>query len=374
MRINCQKEDLLYGVQAVARGISGKNTLPILGGIMIEAAEDKLIFRATDLEMAVECIINAEILEPGLVVVPGKYFSELVRYLPNSLITLASQGKEQLAVDYEQSQLFVNCFDPEEFPALPQVEGEISGLVAPAVFRRLVRQVSIAAAQDEIRPIFAGILLETTPQEITMIATDTHRLAIAEGGWQGKGKSSLILPSRTLQEIARLAVNDDEMIKIITSSSQVYFCFGNITFITRVISGQYPEYRQVLPGENLYITKAFIDKQKLLESLERAALLGRDLNRGKGSIVKLSWGDDLMTISADVPDMGRIKEEIGITQEGQNLEASYNSKYLMEALKVIEGEKVIMRLTGPATPGIIMPDESPDHSSYLYLILPIRVN
>lgn len=124
MRINCQKEDLLYGVQAVARGVSGKNTLPILGGIMIEATEEGLIFKATDLEMSIECIIKADIIEPGIVVVPGKYFSDLVRYLPNCNITLASRGKEQLAIHYRQSQLFVNCFDPEEFPILPQVEGK----------------------------------------------------------------------------------------------------------------------------------------------------------------------------------------------------------------------------------------------------------
>ena len=374
MRINCQKEDLLYGVQAVAKGISGKNTLPILGGIVIEATKEKVVLKATDLEMAIECIINAEVEEEGTVVVPGKYFNELVRYLPAGLILLYSTEKEHLEVKYEKSQLFVNCFDPEEFPALPVFKGEISGLISPMVFRRLIRQVSIAAANDEVRPIFAGLLIETTAEQITMVATDTHRLAIGKGGWQGKNNATFLLPSRTLQEIARLAVNDDEMIKIVHNENQVYFCFGNITFFSRIISGQYPEYRQVLPSENLYITKAYINKNKLLDSLERASLLGRDANRSKGSIVKLALIDNLLTVSADVPDTGRIKEEIEINIEGKNLEASYNSKYLIEALKAIDDDTIIMQLTGTSTPGIIMPNENKEDSSYTYLILPIRVN
>lgn len=374
MRINCQKEDLLYGVQSVSKGISNKNTLPVLGGIMIQVTEDRLAFKSTDLEMAIECVINGDIIETGTVVVPGKYFSELVRYLPNCTITLISTEKEHLEIQYENSQLFVNCFDPDEFPAFPQVKGEISGLIAPQTFRKLIRQVSIAAANDEVRPIFAGILVETTANQMLMIATDTHRLAIGKGNWQGKGSFSFLLPSRIMQEIARLAVNDDEMIKIIQSDNQVYFCFGNITFVSRVINGQYPDYRQVLPGENLYMLKASVDKHKLTESLERASLLGRDINKGKGSVVKLSLENNLMTVSADVPDTGKIKEEFKIELEGNSLEANYNSKYLLEALKTMEDESIIMRLTGPTTPGILMPDEDEDDPSYIYLILPIRVN
>ena len=374
MQINCLKEDLLFGIQAVARAVSGKNTLPILGGIMIVAENGNLTFRATDLEMAIECVLPADIAEEGVVVVPGRYFSELVRYLPNCNIVLKSNGSDILTVQYEENQITVHCFDPEEFPALPQVEGHIQGQMAAAVFRRLVKQVSIAAATDEIRPIFAGIYMELNEKEVVMVGTDTHRLAIGRGGWQGNGAHTLILPNRTMQEIARLAVNDEEPVKIIAGTNQAYFCIGNITFITRVINGQYPEYQHVLPSENLYITKSYVNRQRFLEALERAALLGKDSNRGRGSIVRLQFENDLLTISADVPDMGRIKEEIGISLEGNMLEVSYNSKYLMDALRVLESETVILRLTGATTPGIIMPDEPEGEASYLYLILPIRVS
>ncbi len=373
MRIQCQKEDLLYGVQNVARAVSAKNTLPVLGGILIVAEEGRLIFRATDLEMSIECVVGGEIEEPGSLVVPGKYFSELVRYLPNCPITLESNG-QQLSVHYEQSQVTVNCFDVDEFPTLPPVEGQTVGRVAPAVFRRLVRQTVIAAAADEIRPVFAGILLELTADQLTLVATDTHRLAISRGGWQGSGEASFILPNRTMQEVARLAVGDEELITITAGKNQAFFSLGNITFTSRVVSGQYPEYGQVLPSEKLYNHRAVVNKQRLLEALERAGLFAREAGRSKPNMVRLHWQDDLLTMTADVPDMGRIKEEMPILLEGEGLEAGYNARYLTEALKVMEGERIIMRLTGPTTPGIIMPEENAEDEEYIYLILPIRLS
>ncbi|MCL1905752.1 MAG: DNA polymerase III subunit beta, partial [Clostridiales bacterium] len=247
MKLTVQKEDILYAVNAVGRAISNKNTLPILSGIMMEASEDmpgKLVLRGTDLELAMECLIDAEVEKTGKIVAPGKYLQELVRHLPSGPVTLISENAEEMRLIYEQSEIAIRCFDPEEFPALPSAEGDIRGLIGVSTFRRMVKQVSIAAATDEVRPLFTGILIEMAGPELVMVASDTHRLAIAVGSWQGEdsGEAKLILPCRTMQEIARLAVNDDGMIEIIASRNQAYFCLENITFASRVISGQYPDY------------------------------------------------------------------------------------------------------------------------------------
>ncbi|MGI6361625.1 MAG: DNA polymerase III subunit beta [Bacillota bacterium] len=376
MKINCQKEDLLYGVQSVFKAISTKNTLPILGGIMLIAENDQLIFKATDLEIAIECIINVDVEQSGVVVVQGKYFNEMVRNLPDGDVTLHSMDEKQINIIYGQSgkkaESSLNCFDPEEFPALPEVTGEISGNIPAEVFKRLVRQVSIAAATDEIRPIFTGILVDLKPQQITMVATDTHRLAVGKGVWQGEGEGKFILPARTMVEISRLLAEGDSSININISKNQAHFCAKNITFTSMVINGQYPNYQQVLPAENLYTSKTVIDRKQLMETLGRAAIFVGENGKMKGNIAKLTWQNDNLSIVAGGADLGILEEDIYALLEGEEVEASYNVRYLLDVLKVINSEKIVMRLTGSLTPGIIMPDEVPDDESFLYLILPIR--
>ncbi len=375
MKVNIQKEDLLYAVQAVERAVSNKNTLPILGGILITAKDGKLSFRATDLEMAMECVINGDIVEEGEMVVPGKKFTGLTRLLPSVNISLESMGREQLLLEYEQSQISVPCFLADEFPALPQPEGEISGEIPAKNFRRLVKQISIAAATDEVRPVFTGILMEIGENGIVMVATDTHRLAKGNCPWQGQGEASLILPSRTLQEIARLAVNDDDVIKLTANRNQAYFSLGNLTFTSRVIVGQYPDYKQVLPAESLFCCHSIIKNSRLCNALERASLISRDVTRGKGNIVRLSFEESKLILTAEVPDEGTIKEELSAQVEGEALVANYNARYLLEALKVIDEDQICFQLTGATTPGIIKGVSGEDkEQDYLYLVLPVRVS
>ena len=378
MKLTVQKEDLLYAVNAVGRAISAKNTLPVLSGIMMEAPADlpgKLVLRGTDLDLAMECLIDAEVEEEGKIVAPGRYLQELVRRLPEGTVTLISANPDELRLKYEQSEIAIRCYDPEEFPTLPTAEGDIHGQIVVSTFRRMVRQVSIAAATDEVRPLFTGILIELTGADVVMVASDTHRLAIAVGGWQGEGEAKLVLPCRTMQEIARLAVVDEGMIEIIASRNQAYFRLENITFASRLISGQYPDYHQVLPAASLYRCHTLINREKLSEALERAALLSRDTARGKANIVCLNWQEDGLLLTAEAPEVGHIHEELPAALSGDNIEASYNARYLLDALKVMEDEQVTFHLTGETTPGIILPEGvEQEQSPYTYLVLPVRVS
>ena len=370
MRINCQKEELLYGVSSVVKAVSTKNTLPILGGILITAKDNIVTLRATDLEMAIECTVSADVPEGGAVVVPGRYFIELVRHLPDTMIGLESADGQTLAIYYEQSQINVRCFDVNEFPALPQVDGEIKRQIPAPLFRKIVKQSTIAAASDEIRPIFTGVLMEIGAEKLTAVTTDTHRMAVCEITCSGEGEGRVIIPCRNITEMARLATNDDEPVFITVDRNQVYFNTGNITFFSRVISGQFPDYKQVIPAPSMFSTQAVIKRGKLLEALERASLLSRDQARTRGNVIKVQILNEVLFISADSPDVGKIREEMPISLEGKELESSYNVRYLIEALKVIDEDNIILRLTGATTPGVIVPEKE---TSYLYLILPLRI-
>lgn len=371
MKIEIDKSDLLYAVSAVERAVSTKNTLPVLGGIMIKAQEGRLSFRATDLELAMECVVNAEIMEEGEAVVPGRKFSALSRLLPSGSITLSTVG-ELLHISYAGSRLSIPCFEAEEFPLLPQPQGEIEGRIPTPAFRKMVRQVAIGAAADEIRPVFTGVMTEFSAGQITMVATDTHRLTRCRGPWQGTAEGSLLIPVRSLLEVSRLAVNDEDDIIIHASNNQAFFSFGNLSFATRLIMGQYPDYHQVIPDSNVFITDVLVERSLLIHSLERAALISGAVSRGKGNLVRLEISEEGMFVAAESPDEGMIREPLTVTVSGESLTLNYNARYLLDVLKVIDEERVLLRMSGAYTPGLVLPESGEEE--FLYLLLPVRVS
>lgn len=370
MRMMIYKEDLLYAVNAVERAISGKNTLPVLSGILISAEAGRAIFRATDLELAVECAVNAETEVEGSVVLPGRKLAQLVRLLPNGPVQIVADSDQQIEIRYGGSQVFFPQLRPEDFPLLPEPEGELRGNIAAPMLRRMVKQVGIATAADELRPVFTGVLAEFSGNEVTMVATDTHRLTRGRGKWKGEGEQSVIIPSRVLQEVARLALNDEEEVALIVGKNQVFFSFGNLTFTSRLIVGQYPDYQQVIPGKEMFVAQAVVEKQALTETLERAALISQNPAQ-KNNTVRLTLLEDAVNISAETPDEGRINEQVAAGVSGEKFAINYNVRYLLDALKVMDAERISFDFTGANTPGIILPDG--DDEQYLYLLLPVRV-
>lgn len=373
MKIDIEKEYLVYAVNSVERAVSAKNTLPVLGGIMISAKDNKLCFRATDLEMAIECVINAVIEEEGEIVAPGRKLSQLAKGLSSGKVVFESVGQEQLVIKYDRGQISMPCFSPEEFPLLPAQEGDICGSIPVRVFRRMVKQTGIAASMDELRPIFTGIMLDIDDNNITMVATDTHRLAVSHDIWQGQGKTTVIVPNKVMQEISRLAVSEDDNIIITISKSQIFFSFANLTVTSRLIVGSFPDYNQVLPAENLFCSKLTVSRHGLIDSLELASVISKEISRGKGNIVRLRLDENSVNIYANSQDEGTFDENQEAEVSGNTLTLNYNARYLLDVLKVIEEDRVIFNLTGDNTPGVIVAD-SDNQDKYMYLVLPVRVS
>jgi len=374
MKIICRKEDLLYGVQTASRAVSSKNELPILSGMYLKAENNSLTFKATDQEIAIEVSVFCEVEEAGEIVVPGRYFNDLIKFLPEVPIVLESYQSEQLIVKDNSSETLIRCLDPSEFPAMPQnIIGEISGKISAKALKKLIKQVSIGTSNDEIRQVFSGILLEIEENQVNMVATDTHRLALGSAVFEGVGVGMVILPNRTMQEVLRMLNGVEEAIEIVISKNQVYFKIQNIILTTRIISGQYPPYRQVLPAQNLYKNNIVISRQKMLLALEKGLLLNREGNRNKTSIMTLKFSENNLNLSAVVPDIGRTKDDFEVVLDGEEMQSAYNARYLSDVLKVIDENEIIMKMTGPTTPAIITPlvDEE-GISSFLYLILPVR--
>ncbi len=304
MKLTCAKEDLLFGVQAVNKGISGKNTLPVLNGIYMEAYQGTLLLKATDLDLAVQCCINSDVQEEGVVVVAdGRRLLDMVRQLPSGDIYMETINDYDLKLHYGNSSLLLRGLDCEEFPLLPQQDGEVFGELSAESFCRLVRQTSPAAGTDEARPIFTGIYLEITEESVIMVANDTHRLALARDHFVGSGNYSVIVPAKTMQEVARAAAGC-EKVNLKITKNHISFETGNLLIISRVIKGQYPDYHPVIPKEESYTSRMLVNRQNLYEMVARGVSIARDAN----GTIRLHLEDDLLKMSAHSPEIGEIKK------------------------------------------------------------------
>ncbi|MDO4541618.1 MAG: DNA polymerase III subunit beta [Bacillota bacterium] len=372
MKIKCSKDDLLRGLNSVYRAVSAKNTIYGLGGILLQAEAGEMIYKATDLEIAIEYRDkNIEIEEEGSIIVPGRYFMEIAKRLPDEEILFSTDGYS-LYIRYSGSEITVNGYDQEEFPAFPQVTGEVRGSFNLADFQKDIKEVSIAGAYDESRPILTSVLFEIEGPEINMVATDTHRLAVKKTVWQNTGEkenAKALIPARVLREIAKSSLDEDERMEVVIGESQISFSLGNTLFISRLVEGKFPNYQPVIPAEEGFIAKAEISVSHFISTLDRAAVMVKDQAREKAGRVKLTLENENLTVRSHNTDVGKMSEAIPVFQEGQDLELVVNSRYFLEFLAVVDSDTIIIKFTGPSTPIVMIPK---DEENYLYLALPLR--
>ena len=364
MRIICSKDNLLLGVNTVQRAVATKNTMPILQGIKLKTEGSSLWFEATDLEIGIRCNIPMEVQEGGEVVLPAKLFSEFVRKLPDTDIILESIDNN-VNIHYDKSNFVINGYDPEEFPEITEfTSGDVIEIPA-TIFKKMIRQTIFACAVEETRPVFTGILVHVEKENISLVSTDSHRLAhskamISDNDKEFKG----IIPSKTMQELLRL-LEDDEILTVQYNSSKIIFKFGACQILTRLIDGQFPSYKQVIPQS--CNTKLLINCKNFLDTVERASLLSRD-NYLKINNVRFNIEDSILNVN-QYSEMGKISEQIEIEQEGDNGSIYFNAKYVIDVLKIIDTENIILEASGPYSPCVFRPENEED---YLYLLLPLR--
>ncbi|MEG6617228.1 DNA polymerase III subunit beta [Peptococcaceae bacterium 1198_IL3148] len=364
MRINTTKNNLLYGVQMVQRAVSPKNPLPILSGIMFHADNDTLKVTATDLEIGIECYVPVTTIESGSVVIPARYITDIVRKLPDVPIDLITDDSNNtILLKYSNSEVNLHGINAEDYPSFPTVENDVSIEIAAPALKEMLRQVLFAASTDENRPVFTGILFEIKNNNLSLVATDTHRLALRKQILNGDTPDSkVIIPGRTLSELVRIMGNSDESVKITLGGNQALFTLKDTVLVSRLIEGQFPAYDQVVPKN--YKSRLRVRVKDLLESTERAALLTAS---GKQTI-KLSCQQDLLLITANT-EIGGIHEEVNSYLEGEPMQIAFNASYLTDVLRAIGKEEIYFELNGPLSPGVIKPVEE---DNYLALILPVR--
>lgn len=372
MEIRCRQEDLLFGVQSVDRIVSSRTTLPIIGNILFETTKNGLKLSANNLEMGIEVDIPATVKQDGSVLLPAKMLAGIVSKLPQLEVNIKKNEKGVVRISYKKSHSSINGLSPDEFPVLPKIKDAKSFSIPSKVFIDMVKQTIFAVSQSEDKYVLNGVLIEigkgvkNDESNIRMVATDGFRLAKIGQNIDGINfETSMIVPSKALNEVVRIVQNakEDEEIKISFSNEQISFKYKDSYLISRLIQGQFPDYKQVIPKNN--DIKITMSTREFLDSTERASVIAG----ANSNIVKLNIEGEALHIIANT-EQGNVDEVVDIEVSGKPKESiAFNVRLLMDVLKVVDSEKIIFEFSGPLSPGVIRPA---DGKNFLYIIMPIR--
>lgn len=365
MKFSCNPRTLMHSISIVQKAVSSKSTLPIIKGIYLEAFDQNLRLLATDMEISIDHVMDANIQEEGSVVVDARLFSEIIRRLPDSQVEISLQNNSQLLIECASTQFNILSYNSSEFPDLPEIENEQTYEISDQQLRTMIRQTVFAIAEDETRPILTGVLMEMENDILHMVALDGFRVALIKDSIESGLNSKVVVPGKTLNEISRIVSGEeDEKIQISLTDKHALFTINNTKLTTRLLEGEFINYNQIIPKE--YKSKVKVDTKDLLDSIERAALLGKE---GRNNLVKFTISDENMIINSN-SELGNVHEELEIELEGDDLQIAFNARYFIDALKVIDDEAVYLEFTTNLSPGIIRPI---NNDNIIHLVLPVRL-
>ncbi|MBE7074179.1 MAG: DNA polymerase III subunit beta [Clostridiales bacterium] len=364
MLVNCQGLELSDALLKVSKAISNKITNPILEGIKISAEDDTLTLSATDTELSIEKKIKATVKSEGETVVPGRFITEFVKKLTNSIIELDVNEKNQMSIRYEDSQSVIQCYNPIEYPGFKKVDTLEYFGITKKDFKACVSKSIFSVAIDDSRPILKGVLFDISNNFVNVVALDGYRLARVKKNITTNMKKSIVVPARSLSELSKLIDDTDEVINIYVDKYTIMVDLGDTKVTSRLLEGDYINYGQIIPVN--YESFVIVNKAQFEESLERATLLSRTSNN---NFVKFDIKENNICITSN-SELGNLKENIPVTLSGKDLLISFNPRYFLESLKAVGDDFVKICFNDSTKPCVIVPTEDDE---YLYLILPVRI-
>ena len=369
MKFVCYKDKIIKALNSVVKGVASKTTMPILEGILIQTNDNEIKLTTYDLEIGIEYVIESEVKEQGSTVVNAVMFSEIIRKLPDTQIYISLNDKNLLQIECEGSLYKLATMNPEEFPELPKIEIENSIELEQNTLKNMIRKTTFAVSTEETRPIFTGCLIETDNNKLNLVAVDGFRLALRSVYLNKKTNNfNAVIPGKTLNELNKILLDSFEPVKIGISKNQALFEMDNCKVVTRILDGEFLNYRNVIPSN--WETRIRVNKANLQDCFERISLISSSsIEKEKKYPVKVQVDIGKVTISC-TNQTGDAKEEMYISTEGKNLEAGFNPKYFLDSLKVIDDEEIYVEFGTSISPCLIKSTESND---YVYMILPIRI-
>ncbi|MEK3937296.1 DNA polymerase III subunit beta [Sporosarcina sp. FSL W7-1349] len=376
MKFEIMRNRLLDGIGDVMKAISQKVATPILTGIKIEVTENGITMTGSDSDITICTFIPAEedgeqiirVIEKGSIVMQAKVFSEIVRKLPTNDVTIEVANGLQVHIRSGKSEFHLIGSDAEDYPILPEMRDEYRFTFPADLMKSIIRETVFAVSQHETRPILTGVHWLSKDGNLECVATDSHRLARRITSPEGLSDVpfSVVIPGKSLQELSKILPDNAELVDIVIADHQVLFKTRNVLFYSRLLEGNYPDTSRLIPSE--YQTSVKVNGKLLLQAIDRASLLARE---ERNNIVRFVADEGkAIEVSSNSPEVGKVEELIeALDISGEDLKISFSAKYMMDALKAIDGQDVVLHFTGAMRPFIL---KSVDDDSILQLILPVR--
>ncbi len=366
MIFSCDKATLLNGINIASKALPSKSVNPVCEGILFHARNNDIVLTTTDSSLTIQTKIAAEIEEDGEVVINGKFFSEVIRKMPDGMIKIKGDHRMGIEVSGNFSKINISALDPDEYPALPTIDRDSFFTVPQGELKKMINQTIFATAADESRPILTGCLFDVVEGNITVVALDGCRLSLRNSFVQDIDQPiKAIIPARALSEIIKIISDTDDLARLYIQKSYCMVEIEETKIMTRLIEGEFVKYRPIIP-QNM-TNNIIINRMELLEAIDRAWLIVRENVRN--NYVLFKFNEDKLIITSR-SDTGNAYEEVNIQGTASQMEIGVNPRYFVECLKNIEDEFIKFSYTTPTSPTVTTPI---DGDKYLYLILPVRL-
>ena len=369
MHITFPKANLQKAINVLQKVSQNKTSSNLPGAIYITTKNGQVELQGNDFELGIRLTIDGDIKEPGTLVVGSRYFQELIRKLPGDTIELYKpEDGNSLTITSGSSEFNLVTLHPDDFSLVEQIHDQDHVNIDSFTMKELIDLTNYAAATDEDRPVFTGALLEINENEVTMVATDTHRMAVKKITIDEPATTPMraIIPTKTLAEVSRLLPTDNPaMINIIWNRTQIVFNFESIYIISRLIEGTYPEYEKVIPSQ--FDSSAVINRHEFAGAVDRVSLLAKDISY---NVIRYDWSESNVTLSTQNTEIGMAKEDVAVEFKGTPFTISFNGRYISDILRHSTGDNIhlFLKQNGPV---VIRQDNNPN---YTYVVTPVRTN
>ena len=369
MHITFPKANLQKAINVLQKVSQNKTSSNLPGAIYMTTKNGQVELQGNDFELGIRLTIDGDIKEPGTLVVGSRYFQELIRKLPGETIELYKpEDGNSLTITSGSSEFNLVTLHPDDFALVEQIHDQDHVNIDSFAMKELIDLTNYAAATDEDRPVFTGALLEIKENEVTMVATDTHRMAVKKITIDEPATTPMraIIPTKTLAEVSRLLPTDNPaMINIIWNRTQIVFNFESIYIISRLIEGTYPEYEKVIPSQ--FDSSAVIDRREFAGAVDRVSLLAKDISY---NVIRYDWAESNVTLSTQNTEIGMAKEDVAVEFKGTPFSISFNGRYISDILRHSTGDNIhlFLKQNGPV---VIRQDNNPN---YTYVVTPVRTN